>query len=102
VRVDLADLRRFVRKRRFFHALTRGILNATRQRYVTIDYSEIGDPIALIRVLELLEVAPGQPLEVRTVKQNPLTLQDRIENYAEISRALAGTEMARHLDPISR
>jgi LPS sulfotransferase NodH len=99
VRVDVADLRRFVRKRRLFRLLTHGLLRLTFQRFLTLDYEDLADPAVARRILDFVGVRPDHPLETRTTKQNPTHLRDRIENYEEVRRALAGTGLAKLLDP---
>ncbi|MEZ4586465.1 MAG: hypothetical protein R2909_08715 [Gemmatimonadales bacterium] len=99
VRMELAGLRQFIRKRSLFLRLTKLLLKLTGQRFETVDYEDISLPETERRVLDFLGVASDQPLKERTVKQNPSRLRDRIANYDELEQALAGTELGRFLDP---
>lgn len=99
VRIDLAELRRFVRKRQLFHRLTRAILRATGQRFVAVDYDQLADPSAVRSILDFLGVRGDVSLSARTERQNPPRISDRIGNYAEVQEALQGTPLAAYLDP---
>ncbi len=98
VTVDVHDLRRFVRKRQAFEAAVLAILRITAQDFLRIDYDDIANPAVLRGVLKFVGVRSDITLTARTLKQNPATLRDRIENYDEIASALAKTRFAAFLD----
>ena len=50
------------------------------------------------KVLKFLEIDEFIPLTSELVKVNPDSLEDIIENYAEIKKALVNTQFEKYLD----
>jgi LPS sulfotransferase NodH len=51
------------------------------------------------RILDFLGIDHFVPLTSQYVKQNPDSVAEILENYAEVARAFAGTPFARYLEP---
>jgi hypothetical protein len=94
VHVDAGRLRDYVRKRRFGYGLLNFLLRITGQRAFSLEYHQMRDTRRLSDVLRFLGVSNDVELRVRTVKQNPSRLKDRIANFEEVRSELEGTRYA--------
>jgi LPS sulfotransferase NodH len=98
VPVDVAEFRRFVRKRRAFHALVRLTATITMQRILVLDYEDLGTPRTNRRALEFLGADPTVTLRPRTGRQNPPRLADRIENFERVKQSLVASGLGRYVE----
>jgi hypothetical protein len=94
VRVDTRYLRRYVRKRRLGYGMLNFLLRITGQKAFSLEYHQMQDDQRLKELLRFLGVSNDVSLRVRTVKQNPSRLRDRIANFEEVRAALEGTRYA--------
>lgn len=98
VNVDVDRFIRYARKRVVTFTLLRRLMRWTRQPWLEIEYEDIKRPESFGEVLRFLGVPPDSSIRERTVRQNPVGLEDRIENYAEVVERLRGTPYAKYLD----
>ena len=91
VEVNVDRFYAYARKRRFFHSTVRSVLRLTGQLYAEVDYVTLKDPGVRSRLLAFLGVHETVQLSERTQKQERGSLADRITNFDELQRHLAGT-----------
>jgi LPS sulfotransferase NodH len=91
VRVEVPELLRFIRKRKFFYRCVRGLTTLTRQPAFELAYEDLDDPALIRRMLEFLGVDPHVSLATRTVRQRSHSLRDRVENFDQVRQDLLAT-----------
>ncbi|MEM6673506.1 MAG: hypothetical protein AAF726_11735 [Planctomycetota bacterium] len=94
IEIDLRQFRGYTRKRRVYGRLMRSIGASTGQSFTWLDFQDIVARRGIDELLTELGVPPGELLRERTRRQNPAPLRDKISNYDEVCRALAGTRDA--------
>jgi len=99
VEVDLGELRaNIVSTEEYYERLSNRWRNLGREQ-LTVWYEELLEPAGLSEVLTFLGVRgdPAEKLAIGSVKQNPTDLRQLISNYDQLSRSLAGTDLASDL-----
>jgi hypothetical protein len=102
VHVDVEALRRSIDENERYYDDVEGLLRATAQRYLGVSYERLVEGGERTRLLEYLGLPEpdraATALSVRSVRQNPAPLRELVVNFAELERALAGTELAAELE----
>lgn len=97
VSVNVGKFLTYARKVRLFLAGVELLRRASRQKFFHIEYRELKDPETRMRLLEFIGVDKNAKLIELTKKQNPRSLREKIANYEEVKRRLAGTRYEKFL-----
>lgn len=98
IHVDPARFRSYVRKIRAYYGAIKLLESVTRQRFFWLDYTEVRDSEAIVRLLRFLGVDERASLEIRLKKQGSADLSQRIQNFSDVRNSLRGTSWERLLE----
>lgn len=94
IRVDPRALSEHVEMNARFYAVLERAMTATGQGWHGLDYEDVFDGGCQRGLLDWLGVSVDVELRPASVKQNDRDLRQLIDNYQELSGALAGTDLA--------